>query len=396
NTAVGYNALMSATIATHNTAIGYQNLNALTSGSQNIAVGSNILTALTVSANNIGIGHNVLTSNVSGGLNIGIGFNILTSSTSSNNIGIGNNALAASTTGQQNIAIGMGALDQLTTSSSNIGIGTNALGASTTGTGNTAIGGSTMFNNTTGGSNVAIGNSALLTNTTGSSLTCVGENANTGGAALGNSSAIGARAQVNTSNSMVLGSVNGVNGAVSNVFVGIATNSPAHILELGVNDAAKPTSSTWTVVSDERLKENIKDFNDGLDLVMQINPIWFTYNGEAGLPHETGVGTIAQELQKIAPYMITKWTYRESDTDQGMEYLGVDYGAMDFVLVNAIQELNNQVKQNSSAEEVAYNKQNNAIEQLQNENAALKKQLTEIEKQLNVLSDNMQASVAKK
>jgi len=232
-----------------------------------------------------------------------------------------------------------------------------------------------MFNTTTGGSNVAIGNSALLTNTTGNSLTCVGENANTGGATLSNASAIGARAQVNTSNSMVLGSVNGVNGAVSNVFVGIATNSPAHILELGTNDAAKPTSSAWTVVSDERLKENIKDFSDGLDLVMQINPIWFTYNGEAGLPKETGVGTIAQELQKIAPYMITKWSYRENDTDQGVEYLGVDYGAMDFVLVNAIQELNNKLNASISDNSVVVNNQNTEIEQLKSEQLKLQEQI---------------------
>ena len=140
----------------------------------------------------------------------------------------------------------------------------------------------------------------------------------------------------------------------------------------------------------------MQDFSDGLNLVMQINPVWFTYTGEAGLPKETGVGTIAQELEKIAPYMITKWTYKKTDDDQGVEYLGVDYGAMDFVLVNAIQELNNQVIQNSTAEEVANNTQNNAIEQLQNENAALKKQLAEIEKQLTVLAAEMQASVAKK
>jgi hypothetical protein len=178
---------------------------------------------------------------------------------------------------------------------------------------------------------------------------------------------------------MVLGSVNGVNGAVSNVFVGIATNSPAHILELGVNDAAKPTSSTWTVVSDKRLKENIKDFSDGLDLVMQINPIWFTYNGEAGLPRETGVGTIAQELQKIAPYMITKWTYRENDTDQGVEYLGVDYGAMDFVLVNAIQELNNKLNSATSETATAVLNQNDEIEQLKIDNAALQIKLNELQ-----------------
>ena len=36
--------------------------------------------------------------------------------------------------------------------------------------------------------------------------------------------------------------------------VGIGTTSPAYQLQLSLNSAAKPTSSAWTVVSDERVK----------------------------------------------------------------------------------------------------------------------------------------------
>ena len=39
----------------------------------------------------------------------------------------------------------------------------------------------------------------------------------------------------------------------------------------------------------------------------QINPIWFRYNGKAGLPTDKKyVGVIAQEIEKIAPYLIEK------------------------------------------------------------------------------------------
>ena len=56
------------------------------------------------------------------------------------------------------------------------------------------------------------------------------------------------------------------------------------------------------------------------------------------MPTDTGVGTIAQELQKIAPYMVKDWEYKSEDGTKSETYLGVDYGAMDFVLINAVKE----------------------------------------------------------
>ncbi|GLR18182.1 tail fiber domain-containing protein [Portibacter lacus] len=119
--------------------------------------------------------------------------------------------------------------------------------------------------------------------------------------------------------------------------IGINESSPSYDLHLGYNSAAKPSSSSWIVASDRRLKQNIKPFEGGLDLVQKINPVWFTYNGRASMPQETGVGTIAQELERVVPYMVTDW---ERD---GEKYKAVDYGAMDFILVNAIKEQQEQI-----------------------------------------------------
>ena len=84
-----------------------------------------------------------------------------------------------------------------------------------------------------------------------------------------------------------------------------------------MNSAAKPTSGSWAVTSDARLKTNVKPFEYGMDLLDQINPVWFSYNGKANMPtDEEGVGTIAQELQKIAPFMVKEWTYTETDVDE--------------------------------------------------------------------------------
>jgi len=158
--------------------------------------------------------------------------------------------------------------------------------------------------------------------------------------------------------------------------VGIGTASPSYDLQLAYNSAAKPTSSAWTVVSDSRLKNEVGTFTDGLDLVMKIRPIQFRYNGEIGLPtDEVGVGTMAQELQQIAPYMVKSFAYNEGSTagpeeavetsGETKEYLAVDYGAMDFVLVNAVQEL----KKLIDAQTVLIEELEQKIELLENENA---------------------------
>jgi hypothetical protein len=119
--------------------------------------------------------------------------------------------------------------------------------------------------------------------------------------------------------------------------VGIGTVTPTFQLEIGTNSAAKPTSNTWTVTSDRRLKTNIRPYQGGLSDLMKIKPVWFTYTGEANMPKETGVGVIAQELQEVAPYMIKPWTYRDAAGNE-TEYLGVDNGAMTYMLVNSVQE----------------------------------------------------------
>mgnify|MGYP000201925366 CR=1 FL=1 len=124
---------------------------------------------------------------------------------------------------------------------------------------------------------------------------------------------------------------------VHNGRVGIGTTTPAYQLDLSQNSAGKPTSSAWIVTSDQRLKKDIKPYLGGLEDLMRINPVWFTYNGKAGMPQETGVGIIAQELQKIAPYMVNTWQYKE-ENGSTTDYLGVDNGAMTYMLINAVQE----------------------------------------------------------
>jgi len=122
--------------------------------------------------------------------------------------------------------------------------------------------------------------------------------------------------------------LDGVNGRV-----GIGTTAPAHRLELSVDDAAKPGGGSWTVASDKRLKQNIKPYTEGLSKLLLVEPIEYNYNERSGYDTKPSyVGVVAQDLQKIAPYMVGKFK------KNGEEYLDVNTSAMTYMMVNAIKE----------------------------------------------------------
>ena len=86
--------------------------------------------------------------------------------------------------------------------------------------------------------------------------------------------------------------------------------------------------------------------------ILKIHPVWFTYTGEAGLPKETGVGVLAQEIKEIAPYMVNTWQYQSPEGDK-KSYLGVDNGAMTYMLINAVKEQQQMISdQNKTIEDL--------------------------------------------
>jgi len=126
--------------------------------------------------------------------------------------------------------------------------------------------------------------------------------------------------------------------------VGIGTRNPTKLLEVN-GDAAKPGGGMWHGPSDSRLKTDVRDFRDGLDVIMRINPVWFRYNGQLDLPTDREfVGTIAQDLREAAPYLVGEINFDAGDGPdvQGGQtqpnFLSADYSALTFVLINAIKE----------------------------------------------------------
>lgn len=152
-----------------------------------------------------------------------------------NSLGIGNAFFGtatgfSNTTGNTNAFFGTNAGQSNTTGSNNAFFGTLGGGSNTTGTRNSFFGDLAGFPNTTGSDNAFFGAGAGSSNTTGSKNTVVGNGANVGSGNLTNATAIGANSAVSQNNSLVLGSINGVNGAISDSNVGIGTTAPQQIL----------------------------------------------------------------------------------------------------------------------------------------------------------------------
>jgi hypothetical protein len=395
-----YNAgVGSGTGGDHNVHVGY-NAGRLSTGSENSFVGSLAGNSNTTGNSNSFIGHGAGYKNTTGSYNsfIGVGAGLL-NTTASNNSFFGNGAGYYNTSGYFNSFVGNEAGFKNTIGYYNSFVGGNAGYSTTSGHSNSFLGVSSGYANTTGNSNSYVGFEAGMTNQAGSANSLLGYragyntkgsqnvfigyqagNTNTSGSnnvALGyqagpstgsltNAIAIGHRARVSVSNALVLGSISGVNDASATIKVGIGTTSPAYLLHAN-GSAAKPGGGSWTAASDKRLKQNIKDFTGGLAILEKVRPVSFRYNGKAGLPTEKEyVGVIAQEMQKIAPYMVGEFTYQDS-TGAQEKYLDYDATALTYILVNAVKEQQQLLL--GKDEEVA---------QLKAENAEIKQELAAI------------------
>lgn len=109
--------------------------------------------------------------------------------------------------------------------------------------------------------------------------------------------------------------------------------------------AGKPGGGSWANSSDARLKEDVNPFKEGLATIRNIKPIYYKYNGKANLPKNYYVGVIAQELQTVAPYMVSTYEFLQGDTplEEAKEkietYFQVDNSALSYITVNALKEL---------------------------------------------------------
>ena len=109
------------------------------------------------------------------------------------------------------------------------------------------------------------------------------------------------------------------------------------VVRNGVTYTATGTVSSW---SDARLKKNVQPFTNGLDIIDQINPVSFNYNEQSPFQTEKmQIGILAQDLEKVAPYMVDKNITKDFD-----DLRSVNNQAYVFLLINAVKEQQIQIE----------------------------------------------------
>ena len=173
------------------------------------------------------------------------------------------------------------------------------------------------------------------------------------GVGLGAVTAEGIAVQATSTNTGKAISVNGgtlgTGIYVENGGINIGGTAPptGYQLLLSLNSAAKPSTSTWTITSDSRVKTNINPYTKGLETILAINPITYDYNGKAGFDPTTigNIGIIAQDVLNIIPESINTYQTKLNEEDEEKtELYNFDSHALTFILINAVKQLSAEIE----------------------------------------------------
>jgi hypothetical protein len=130
--------------------------------------------------------------------------------------------------------------------------------------------------------------------------------------------------------------VNADTANTTTVYEAYSTGAAAYRFYVGMGGTVYATITTITAISDQRLKENIRDLDDGLASVMALKPRKFDWKEGKGANIKNARGFIAQEFETVFPDMIDEW--RDPAPEGEEPYKAINANLIP-TLVKAIQEL---------------------------------------------------------
>lgn len=281
--------------------------------------------------------------------------------TGSWNVMVGTQAGQNVNTGSLNTLVGWlaGSANAAGTFNGNTFIGAQA-GQNSTGGPNTFIGEKSGQLNTTGTENLFAGNRAGDTNTTGGRNTVLGYFADVSSVNLQNATAIGYNAIVDASNKVRIG------------------NADVQIIEGQV---------AFTNASDRRLKTDIQNLDDGLNLILQLHPV--SYRMKNSSDKRINWGFIAQEIEQIVGNENAIVTVSGDE----QRTLGLRYTDFIAPLVKAVQEQQNEIESLKAelsaltAERIEQEKTLQTMQLQKAELASLKHELEQIKNALGIKAE---------
>jgi len=113
-----------------------------------------------------------------------------------------------------------------------------------------------------------------------------------------------------------------------------STGASAYRFYVGYGGTIFATSIVITAISDQRLKENVRDIDTGLSSIMALKPRRFDWKEGKGQDKKDVAGFIAQEFEDVFPECVNT---SKAGAD-GIEYKNINHETLIPTLVKAIQE----------------------------------------------------------
>lgn len=355
NVFIGYRAGYGVTAEnnSNNTFIGYSAGRGITGGNNNTFIGYNSGYAVKSGSSNVFIGYQAGRYTETGGSNVVIGGQAgfgASAQNYANNVFVGYQSAFSITTGGNNCIIGYHASRYNQTGAENTVFGYQAgLGVTDNSyTGNTLVGYAAGWSLLTGGYNVVIGWQAGKDMEVGSYNIIIGHDINPTDSTGDYQFMLGSAAYPFLRGDMAsyaLG-INGPDGYLNFGSDGTTVGEALGITGYGIRDNSgvmeyKDFGGSWTTfasLSDIRLKENIKDYNLGLDFISKLNTKRFNFKNK---PKETEEGLIAQEVKGVLDDLDVEFSGWKERPD-GLQEL--KYNKFVIPLINAVQEQKEEIE----------------------------------------------------
>ena len=115
------------------------------------------------------------------------------------------------------------------------------------------------------------------------------------------------------------------------------------------NSAFKPGGGPWATLSDARIKTVTGEYETGLDVVLRLRPVTYTYKGNDELHQHAAqsgqkfVGFVAQELERIVPTMVSQHE-GVIDGKKVSDLRSIDTTELIYALVNSVKQLKAEIE----------------------------------------------------
>jgi len=113
-----------------------------------------------------------------------------------------------------------------------------------------------------------------------------------------------------------------------------STGAAAYRFYVDMGGTVHATSIVITAISDQRLKENVRDIDTGLSAIMALKPRRFDWKEGKGQDKKDAAGFIAQEFETVFPECVST----SKAGGDGIEYKNINHETLIPTLVKAIQE----------------------------------------------------------